>query len=192
MNKDLRFRKADKNDIDAIDRIYERTHDAEEAGLTTTGWVRGIYPVREVAEGSVERGDMYVAELTESAYGPDGETPAESRIVATGIINKTQVNVYLDCDWEYKAPDDKVCVLHTLAVDPDARGLGIGPAFVRFYEEIGKYWDCEVLRIDTNARNKKARKMYANLGYIETDIVPTVFNGIRDVDLVLMEKKIEK
>ena len=137
MEKGLRFRKADKNDIDAIDRIYERTHDAEEAGLTTTGWVRGIYPVREVAEGSVERGDMYVAELTESAYGPDGETPAESRIVATGIINKTQVNVYLDCDWEYKAPDDKVCVLHTLAVDPDVRGLGIGPAFVRFYEEIG-------------------------------------------------------
>ena len=190
MDSGLRFRKADINDIDDIDRIYERTHDAEEAGLTTTGWVRGIYPVREVAEGSVGRDDMYVAELTESVSGPDGEATAESRIVATGIINKTQVNVYLDCDWEYKAPDDKVCVLHTLAVDPDARGLGIGPAFVRFYESVGKDWGCEVLRIDTNARNKRARKMYAKLGYIETDIIPTVFNGIRDVDLVLMEKKI--
>ena len=192
MVKGLKFRKATKEDTDAIVRIYERTHDAEEAGLTTTGWVRGIYPVREVAEGSIARDDMYVAELTESVCGPDGVTSAESRIVATGIINKTQVNVYLDCDWEYKAPDDKVCVLHTLAVDPDARGLGIGPAFVRFYEDIGKDWDCEVLRIDTNARNKRARKMYAKLGYIETDIIPTVFNGIRDVDLVLMEKKIEK
>ena len=179
MVKGLEFRKADINDLDAIDRIYERTHDAEEAGLTTTGWVRGIYPKREVAEASIGRDDMYVAE-----YG--------GRVVASGIINKTQVNVYLDCDWEYKAPDEKICVLHTLAVDPDARGLGIGPAFVRFYEEIGKDWGCEVLRIDTNARNKKARKMYAKLGYIETDIVPTVFNGIRDVDLVLMEKKIEK
>ena len=192
MVKDLKFRKATKEDTDAIVRIYERTHDAEEAGLTTTGWVRGIYPVREVAEGSIARDDMYVAELTESVCGPDGETSAESRIVATGMINKTQVNVYLDCDWEYKAPDDKVCVLHTLAVDPDVRGLGIGPAFVRFYEDIGKDWDCEVLRIDTNARNKRARKMYAKLGYIETDIIPTVFNGIRDVDLVPMEKKIEK
>ena len=79
MDKDLRFRKADINDIDAIDRIYERTHDAEEAGLTTTGWVRGIYPVREVAEGSIARDDMYVAELTESVSGPDGEATAESR-----------------------------------------------------------------------------------------------------------------
>ena len=49
---------------------------------------------------------------------------------------------------------------------------------------------CEVLRIDTNARNEKARRMYARLGYVETDIVPTVFNGIQGVDLVLMEKKL--
>ena len=62
MDSGLRFRKADINDIDDIDRIYERTHDVEEAGLTTTGWVRGIYPVREVAEGSIGRDDMYVAE----------------------------------------------------------------------------------------------------------------------------------
>ena len=167
------------DDLDAIDRIYSRAHDAEEAGLTTTGWVRGIYPKREVAEASLQRGDMYVAEY-------------DGRIVASGIINKTQVNVYLECDWEYKAPDEKICVLHTLVVDPDARGKGIGRAFVRFYEETGMDWDCEVLRIDTNARNRRARKMYAGLGYIETDIVPTVFNGIRNVDLVLMEKKIER
>ena len=177
MDRDLRFRKADNSDLDAIEGIYERTHDAEEAGLTTTGWVRGIYPIREVAEGSLERDDMYVAEL-------------DGKVVATGIINRTQVNVYLDCDWEYKAPDDRVCVLHTLAVDPEARGRGVGPAFVGFYEELAKEMDCEVLRIDTNARNKRARKMYKRLGYIETDIVPTVFNGIRGVDLVLLEKKL--
>ena len=177
MDGELVFRKANKDDLEAIAEMYERTHDAEEAGLTTTGWVRGIYPVREVAEGSIARDDMYVAE-----YG--------GKVVATGIINKTQVNVYLDCDWEYKVPDDKVCVLHTLVVDPDARGMGIGPAFVRFYEEQARAQDCEVLRIDTNARNKRARSMYKKLGYIETDIVPTVFNGIRNVDLVLLEKKL--
>lgn len=177
MDRRIVFRKADRDDLDAIERIYDRTHDAEEAGLTTTGWVRGIYPVREVAEASLERGDMYVAETG-------------GRVIATGIINKIQVNVYLDCDWEYKAPDDRVCVLHTLAVDPDARGLGVGPAFVEFYEKLAKEMGCDVLRIDTNARNKKARRMYERLGYIETDIVPTVFNGIRGVDLVLLEKKL--
>ena len=177
MDKGLIFRKACRDDLDAIDRIYDRTHDAEEAGLTTTGWVRGIYPVREVAEASVGRDDMYVAEH-------------DGRVVAAGIINKIQVDVYAGCDWKYKAPDDKVCVLHTLAVDPDARGMGVGPAFVEFYEKTAREQGCEVLRIDTNARNARARKMYARLGYTEADIVPTVFNGIQGVDLVLMEKKL--
>ena len=177
MDKGLSFRKADRDDLDAIDRIYEHTHDAEEAGLTTTGWVRGIYPAREIAEASLARGDMYVAEH-------------DGKVVGTGIINRIQVDVYAGCDWKYKAPDEKVCVLHTLAVDPDARGMRIGPKFVEFYEDVARDWGCEVLRIDTNARNARARKMYKKLGYIETDIVPTVFNGIQGVDLVLMEKKL--
>ena len=177
MKSSLRFRKADRGDLDAICRIYEKSHDAEEAGLSTTGWLRGIYPVRATAEASLDRDDMYVAEL-------DGKT------VATGVINQIQVDVYYGCGWKYRAADEEVSVLHTLAVDPDARGAGVGPAFVRFWEQLAADRGCRVLRIDTNAINKRARRMYADLGYIETDIVPTVFNGIPGVDLVLMEKKI--
>ena len=174
---ELRFRKADMNDLDAIAAIYDHAHDAEEAGLTTTGWIRGIYPVTETAEASLDRGDMYVAEL-------------DDKVVAAGIINQIQVNVYLDCDWDFKAPEDDVSVLHTLVVDPGARGKGIGPAFVQFWENYALEHDCYTLRIDTNARNARARKMYAKLGYRETDIIPTVFNGLQGVDLVLMEKYI--
>lgn len=171
------FRKAGTDDICAIERIYDHTHDAEEAGNTTTGWQRGIYPTVKTAEASLDRGDMYVAEI-------------DGKVVATGIINQEQVDVYADCDWKYKAPDDKVCVLHTLAVDPDTRGLGLGKKFVQFYEDLAREQGCEVLRIDTNERNTAARAMYKKLGYEETDIVPTVFNGIKGVNLVLMEKKL--
>ena len=176
MSKSLRFRKAGRDDLDAICRIYEKSHDAEEAGLTTTGWLRGVYPVRSVAEAALDRDDMYVAET-------------DGRVAAAGVINQIQVDVYYSCDWKYRAADEEVSVLHTLAVDPDARGMGIGPAFVKFWEKLAAEQGCSVLRIDTNARNKRAREMYAKLGYIETDIVPTVFNGIPGVDLVLMEKK---
>ena len=175
MYKVLNFRKAVRADLDAICMIYERSHDAEEAGLTTTGWLRGVYPVRSVAEAALDRDDMYVAET-------------DGRVAATGVINQIQVDVYYGCDW--KAADEEVSVLHTLAVDPDARGMGVGPAFVKFWEKLAAEQGCSVLRIDTNARNKRAREMYAKLGYIETDVVPTVFNGIPGVDLVLMEKKI--
>ncbi len=171
----IRFRKAVRDDLDAIEQIYDHSHDAEEAGQSTTGWVRNIYPVREVAEAALERDDMYVGE-------------AGGRIIATGVINQIQVDVYEDCDWVFKGPEEDVWVLHTLAVDPEARGSGAGPAFVRFYEDIARDAGASILRIDTNAINSRARKMYAKLGYTETDIVPTVFNGIRGVDLVLMEK----
>ena len=171
------FRRAGAEDISAIERIYDHTHDAEEAGDTTTGWKRGIYPTVKTAEASLDRGDMYVAEI-------------DGKVVATGIINQDQVDVYADCDWKYKAPDDKVCVLHTLAVEPDTRGLGLGKKFVQFYEDLAREHGCEVLRIDTNETNTAARAMYKKLGYIESGIVPTVFNGLKDINLVLLEKKL--
>lgn len=42
--------------------------------------------------------------------------------------------------------------------------------------------------MDTNARNAAARRLYAGLGYWEAGIVPCVFNGIPDVQLVCLEK----
>ena len=38
--------------------------------------------------------------------------------------------------------------------------------------------------------DKRAREMYRKLGYKEVGIVPTVSNGIPDVNLVLLEKRI--
>ena len=51
---------------------------------------------------------------------------------------------------------------------------------------------CTELRIDTNARNAVARAMYKKHGYTEIGIVPTVFNGIEGVQLVLLEKYLGK
>ena len=44
--------------------------------------------------------------------------------------------------------------------------------------------------MDTNSRNARARAMYGRLGYREVGIVPCVFNGIRGVELVLLEKSL--
>ena len=44
------------------------------------------------------------------------------------------------------------------------------------------------LRLDTNEKNTAARAMYAKHGYREIGIVPTQFQGIPDVKLVLLEK----
>lgn len=46
--------------------------------------------------------------------------------------------------------------------------------------------------MDTNAKNTAARGFYKKLGYSEIGIVPCVFNGIPDVQLVLLEKACER
>lgn len=171
------IRKATEKDIDSIAVIYEHIHEEEKKGNITTGWIAGVYPVRETAAKGVERGDMFVYE-------------DEEGIKAAAVLNKLQVDVYADCEWEYDASDDEVMVIHTLVVEPEFSKGGIGRKFVKYYEEYGRENGCKVLRMDTNERNVIARKFYAGLGYTEPGIVPCVFNGIPDVQLVLLEKQL--
>lgn len=171
------IRKAEKKDLDAVENLYREIHDAEAAGLITTGWLRGIYPVRAIAEAALSRDDLFVLE-------------EDGRVLGSGIINQKQVDVYENAPWIRQVPDDLVWVLHTLVISPSVHGKGYGRAFVRFYERYALEHGCTELRIDTNARNLAARAMYRKYGYREIAVVPTVFNGIEGVDLVLLEKQI--
>ena len=173
----MRFRKATAQDLPAIEKIYEDIHTEEEAGRTSIGWIRGVYPTRKTAEASLLRGDLFVAEA-------DGE------VVGAAIINQQQVDVYEGADWQYAAKDEDVMVLHTLVISTQMAKRGYGKAFVAFYEDYARQHHCPYLCMDTNARNLRARAMYQKLGYAEIGIVPCVFNGIDGVQLVLLEKKL--
>ncbi len=171
----MMIRKATENDIDAVEKLYDAIHTTEENGRQTIGWIRGVYPVRRTAEMSLARGDLFVLE-------EDGE------IRGTGILNQVQVDSYAQGRWEHTVPDERICVLHTLVIDPCSAGKGYGRAFIEYYETYARENGCTELRIDTNARNAVARAMYKKHGYTEIGIVPTVFNGIEGVQLVLLEK----
>lgn len=172
------IRKAIKGDLDGIAKIYENILALEKQGAMSTGWLPGVYPTRSTAEKALERDDLFV-------YDEGG------RVLAAAIINHEQVNVYADGRWKYEAADDEVMVIHTLVVEPSAASKGIGRAFVRFYESYAKKSGCKALRLDTNAKNTAARRFYSKQDYSEAGIVPCVFNGIPNVELVLLEKSID-
>ena len=169
------IRKARWEDLDRTERLYNEIHDAEAAGQLTTGWLRDVCRVRETAERALRRDDLFLLEDAQDLLG-------------AAIINQLQVDVYADAPWAHAAADREVCVLHTLVISPRAAKKGYGTQFVRFYEDYARGHGCPELRMDTNARNLAARRLYAGLGYREIAIVPTVFNGIPGVDLVLLEK----
>ena len=171
------IRKAVYDDIIRVSEIYEDIHTDEEAGKTTTGWIRGIYPVYDTAKKACENNELYVMEK-------DGE------VVAAARFNKIQDDMYSDGQWQYEEDDDRIMVMHTLVVSPSHQGKGYAKEFAAFYEDFAKSDGCTVLRIDTNERNTGARKLYKKLGYSVAGIVPCDFNGLVGVRLVLLEKKL--
>ena len=165
-------------DISQIEAIYDRILSQEERGEVSVGWILGIYPTRQTALEALEAGTLFVLER-------------DGTVAAAAKIDQNQVPVYADAPWRYPdAPPEQVMVLHTLVVDPAQGGKGCGSAFVRFYEEYARSHGCPYLRMDTNAKNAAARRLYARLGYWEAGVVPCVFNGIPGVQLVCLEKKL--
>ncbi len=171
----LMIRKATESDIPAVAEIYAHILANEDPAKPATGWLKGIYPVEATARAALGRDDLFVC-------------IEDDKVVASAIINRTQVDVYADCKWSLECEDDEVMVLHTLTVEPACAGRGIGRKFVAFYEDYAREHNCKALRMDTNAVNITARGLYSKLGYTEVGIVPCVFNGIPNVMLVCMEK----
>ena len=148
------IRKATAADLSVVEAIYDEIHDAEEKGIITTGWLKGIYPVRAVAESALQRDDLFVME-------------EDGILCGAALINQIQVDVYAGAPWKQDVPDDQVCVLHTLVISPKANGRGLGKQFVRFYEAYALRNGMPELRMDTNERNMRARAMYRRLGHIQ-------------------------
>ena len=174
----MNYRKAVEADIPAVAAIYEATHDLREKGEHYTGWIRGVYPTEATAREALARGELFVAE-------------EEGEVAGTAILNQKQVDVYALAAWKYPAPPEQVMVMHTLVIHPARYGHGLGPGFVKFYEDYAREQGCTVLRIDTNEINTKARALYKRLGFREAGIFPCLFNGIENVQLVVLEKPVD-
>lgn len=176
----MTIRKGTPADIPQIAAIYDRVLTEEESGRATIGWVRGVYPTEKTAMDALNAGTLFVLER-------------DGAVAAAAKIDKNQVPEYINASWQFPdAPPERVMVLHTLVVDPLQSGKGCGTEFVRFYEQYALDHGCPFLRLDTNARNAAARRLYARLGYREAGIVPCNFNGIPGVQLVCLEKTLNE
>ena len=174
------IRKAGPEDLNAVLQLYDELIDAKEAGIIPVIWRRGVYPSRETALEALEREDLFVMEK-------------DFRIIGSAVINQIQDDVYAGAPWRYVVPDDQVCVLHTLMIAPVEFGKGYAREFLAFYEQYALEHGWPELRIDTNDRNLPAQAMYRKHGYRKIGIVPAkVFNGILDVNLVLLEKHLKE
>lgn len=171
----ITIRKAGKDDLASVSAIYNDVLSVEEAGGTSNGWVRGIYPTEETASKSIDAEELFV--MLRNDF-----------VIAALRINQVQMPAYEQIKWKTEADAKAVMTFHTLVVSPAENGKGYGTRFVKFFEAYALTNDCPYLRIDTSAANIRARSLYARLGYRESGIVRCSFCGIPDFELVCMEK----
>lgn len=174
----MKIRKAEYTDIDSIADIYNAIHDEIEAGRYDMKWDRHLYPTRDWAVERVNAGDIYV-------MIDNGD------IVASAVFNHNPLPEYASGRWCQDVDYEKdVLVLHTLVVRPDMMKHGYATVMIRHYEEMAVALGCSLLRLDTQAMNKPARRLYQKLGYTEMDRLPCFFKGLDNLDLLLIEKKL--
>ncbi len=61
--------------------------------------------------------------------------------------------------------DDKVAVIHILAVSPDAQGTGIGSEMIREAIRLAQSKGMQAIRLDALASNTLAHRLYEHLGF---------------------------
>lgn len=168
---DIEIREALPAESFGVGFLYDKIHEAEKLGKTTTGWIENVYPVLETAKKAQAEGELYIL-------------LHEGRLRGSAIINQTEPEFYKTGKWKYSGP---VLVLHTLVIDPETFGLGLGSLFLRYYAKNALERGIPNLRLDTNIKNTGARNFYKKFGFNEVGTAKCDFNGIPGVELALME-----
>lgn len=148
---EIRVRKAEREDLDAIEELYGRVGDAEKDRPDGPRWKRGVYPLRQDAEEGLAAGALYAAEL-------------DGRIAGTVILLREQDSAYGQADWQIPL-EEPVFVVHTLAVDPAYSRLGVGRALLGYAAEIGRQQGLRAIRLDVYEENQRAVRFYEACGY---------------------------
>ena len=155
--------KAALRDADEVGALYDSVVDDLEATVNYPGWKKGIYPIREDAQDAIREDTLFV--LRESG-----------QIAGTVILSHRAENAYAQAPWGVELAPEQVLVVHTLAVHPHFRGRGMGRRLAEFAIEYAKAEKLRAIRLDVNAKNIPAIRLYESLGFALIDTVDMGYN----------------
>ena len=144
------IRPAQLSDLEAAWQIVDRCR----AVLRARGihqW-DDVYPTREVVEGDVERGRLFVA------------LDSDGRPAAIVTVDAVQDAEYAAVPWTSAEP---ALVVHRLCVDPPAQGHGLGGQLMDFVESHARRQGFASIRLDAYTDNPDAMALYRRRGYRE-------------------------
>lgn len=153
------IRPATEQDIPTIAALYDRITEREAKGTNYSGWAQGEYPMEWTARELLEAGGLYCM------------TDQSGKVVASAAYDNRHDSCYDDVVWGKDIPSEQTLCIHTLAIDPDCRGQGLGEAMMRFGFEMAEKLGLKGIRIDTWVENTPALKFYHKLGYRDVAVL---------------------
>lgn len=143
----LEIRICREADISSAGAFYDRVVWWLDHHINYPKWLYRVYPsersVREMTAG----GNQYLCE-------------EEGRIIGAFVLNADPQGNYQKGNWKEAVPDGSYLVLHSLAIDPEVQGKGVGTEVVCFCESKAKAEGYRALRVDIVPDNYPARKLY--------------------------------
>ena len=148
----MRLELAKKNDFETIIAFYDDVTERTPEMGTYARWQKGKHPTEEGISAYINEGSMYI-------YHERGV------IVGAMAVTMYQGEDYHTIEWSQQVPDEKVAVIHILAVSPDAQGKGIGSEMIREAIRFAQNNGMQAVRLDALASNTPAHKIYERLGF---------------------------
>lgn len=151
---------ATSKDVPKIARLYDAITAAEAQGENFSGWEQGEYPQEWTAKELLSAGGLHCI------FDESGKT-----VIASAAYDNCHEDCYSLIKWEKEIPNEKTLCIHTLAVHPDYRCLGLGEKMMRFGFEKAKELGLEGIRIDTWVNNLPGLRLYHRLGYRDAQVL---------------------
>ena len=148
----MKLELATQNDFDAIIVFYDDVTERTPEMATYARWSKGKHPTVEGIRAYIDEGSMYLYRENDA-------------IVGAMAVTMYQGEDYRAIDWTEQVADDKVAVIHILAVSPDAQGKGFGSEMIREAIRLAQNNGMQAVRLDALASNTPAHRLYERLGF---------------------------
>ena len=148
----MKLELATQNDFDAIISFYNDVMERTPEIATYARWSKGKHPTVEGIKAYIDEGSMYL-------YRENGA------IVGAMAVTMYQGEDYHAIEWTQQVADDKVAVIHILAISPDAQGNGIGSEMIREAIRLACDKGMQAVRLDALSSNTPAHRLYERLGF---------------------------
>ena len=148
----MKLNRATVEDYESIIAFYDDVTDRTPEMELYARWQKGKHPTEEGIKAYIEEGSMYLYKENDAIVGAMG-------------VTMYQGEDYHAIEWSQQVEDDKVAVIHILAVSPDAQGKGIGFEMIREAIRLAQANGMKAIRLDALASNTPAHKIYNSLGF---------------------------